>query len=83
MKYRKKPVVIEAFRLNFEPPTDWFVVAMNAGVAQRRNEHGFDIHTLEGVMIAKSGDWIIQGIENEIYPCKNEIFEESYEQVSP
>jgi hypothetical protein len=41
----------------------------------------FIIHTLEGVMTAMPGDWIITGIHGETYPCKPEIFEESYEIV--
>ena len=39
------------------------------------------IHTLEGDMIASPGDWIITGINGEKYPCKPDIFEETYEKV--
>jgi hypothetical protein len=41
------------------------------------------IYTLEGVMTASSGDWIIKGVKGEFYPCKNDIFEATYEYVSP
>ena len=40
---------------------------------------GFDIHTLEGVMHANRGDWIIQGVKGELDPCKPDIFEATYE----
>jgi len=39
------------------------------------------INTLEGQMIAKKGDWIIKGINGEIYPCKPDIFKKTYEEV--
>lgn len=40
------------------------------------------IRTLEGTMIAGPGDWICQGIEGELYPCKNSIFEKTYEEIT-
>ena len=40
---------------------------------------GLDIHTLEGVMHAAPGDWIIKGVQGEFYPCKPDIFEATYE----
>ena len=58
-KYRKKPVIIEAYR------TDKEVV----------------IHTLEGDLTAQPGDYIITGIAGEQYPCRADIFEETYEEV--
>lgn len=58
-KYRKKPVVIEAYQA----------------------EEEIIIHTLEGDMRASPGDYIITGICGEVYPCKKEIFEDSYESV--
>jgi hypothetical protein len=42
----------------------------------------FVIHTLEGDMIASPGDWIITGVKGETYPCKPDIFEETYELVA-
>lgn len=42
---------------------------------------GIDIRTLEGTMTALYGDWIIKGIKGEIYPCRNDIFEATYEKV--
>lgn len=79
MKYRKKPVVIEAFKwLTDEVPTWWkekkdIEIELETTVAL--------IPTLEGTMRANPGDWIIQGIKGEIYPCKPDIFEATYELV--
>lgn len=39
------------------------------------------IHTLEGTMTADRGDYIIQGLQGELYPCKPDIFEKSYEKI--
>lgn len=57
MKYRKKPVVIEAYQTDKE----------------------MDIETLEGTMHASVGDYIITGVRGEQYPCKPDIFEQTYE----
>ena len=59
-KFRKKPVVIEAYQ----------------------TDKPFDIETLEGVMHAEAGDWIITGVKGEQYPCKPDIFEATYEAVT-
>lgn len=81
-KYRKKPVVIEAFcleKLGQEYPA-WFTKARSEG-SITMVPTGFVISTLEGEMTAQIGDYIIQGIKGEIYPCKAEIFEATYEEV--
>lgn len=87
-KFRKKPVVIEAFRLGESWP-DWFadkvsemiVVTFNRDGRYRGGPDGAIIETLEGPMRAENGDWIIKGIQGELYPCKPAIFEETYEPV--
>lgn len=98
-KYRKKPVVIDAYHLKdlsyktvkeclgfmgqqvntyrgigIEQPFDKYmqIVWKNNGVK---------IETLEGTMIAKAGDYIIRGVNGELYPCKPDIFEKTYEEV--
>ena len=58
-KFRKKPVIIEAYQTDKE----------------------LDIPTLEGTMHADVGDWIITGVKGEQYPCKPDIFEQTYEPV--
>lgn len=86
MKYRKKPVVIDAFKwtgdINQEDDPAWIVEAVNRGdVAIKRfvNKTTMLIVTLEGNMTAYPGDWIIRGVKGEIYPCRDDIFEATYE----
>ena len=81
-KYRKKPVVIEAFKLEKfgEDHPHWFTDARSKG-SVTLVPTGFVISTLEGEMAAAIGDYIIQGIKGEIYPCKPDIFEATYEKV--
>jgi len=100
-KYRKKPVVIEAFQMtkkrrwnNFAWP-DWMHDAWNRDPGENaiwpnpdaplNPEYGsadeLVCGTLEGVHIITFGDYIIRGIKGEIYPCKPDIFEATYEQV--
>ena len=88
-KFRKKPVVIEAFKVgstNIYP--DWLHDAISEGVVWTRGTTGWgdaftsaDIRTLEGTMTAGEGDWIIRGVNGELYPCKPDIFEKTYELV--
>lgn len=78
--FRKKPVVIEAVQWtgdNFDE-----VVAFTSARAWRRVPgHDLKIDTLEGVMTADIEDWIIKGVKGEVYPCKPDIFEATYEAV--
>ena len=79
MKYRKKPVTIEAFRLGHEEPPEWFWESSRLdGIHE---DGSVDLRTLEGVMRANPGDWVIRGVEGEIYPCKHSVFEQTYEPV--
>jgi hypothetical protein len=89
-KFRKKPVVIEAVqfgsRLDAEWICDipeWLFAAMEVGAVQpgAPPEDHLIIKTLEGNMRADPGDWIIKGVKGEIYPCKPDIFEETYQPV--
>ncbi|MEY4719305.1 MAG: hypothetical protein RL563_1923 [Pseudomonadota bacterium] len=82
-KYRKKPVVIEAFCLGTDPMPDWFCNARTAGKIQTFGGHRSvthcNIETLEGVLRGNAGDYIIQGVNGEIYACKPDIFAMTYE----
>jgi len=85
MRYRKKPIVVEAMRLPDELDIDgrlkfedWLT---DSGRACRYVGDGLDVPTLEGVMRASKGDYIIKGVKGEIYPCKPDIFEATYEEV--
>lgn len=88
--YVKKQIVIEAFRFYVDPMPDWFMDKVSTNEAILGNcgysRYGIDeayceISTLEGTIIANGGDYIIKGVRGEIYPCKSDIFEETYEEV--
>ena len=88
MKYRKKPVVIEAFCWTGGPDQTedpvWICDAIKCG-SVRFKTIGDDtfmfIDTLEGTHMASPGDFIIKGVKGELYPCKPDIFEATYEAV--
>lgn len=79
MKYRKKPVVIEAMQ---------YKIGIKHKALKPAYDHmngkkpiGVGIKTLEGFMLVENGDWIIKGIKGEYYPCKPDIFEATYEKL--
>lgn len=87
MKYRKKPVIIEA--IQFEDNSDRIIEIHEfmGGDTIRVNYEDKDnpylkIETLEGTMKASVGDYIIKGVNGEFYPCKPDIFEKTYERVT-
>ncbi len=81
MKYRKKPVVIEANQLTIEN-AHALALWSNAILHESKFIPEFlIIHTLEGDHKAEIGDWIIKGVNGEFYPCKPDIFEKTYEKV--
>jgi len=80
-KFRKKPIVIEAFQYTQE------IADLFAGKNHEQEERVITflndcakILTLEGEMKADINDWIIKGVQGELYPCKPEIFEQTYEE---
>lgn len=84
MKFRKKPVVIEAIRFLGPFSVDEMADAWGPEFQRRANLNPmgiFSIKTLEGDHLAAHGDWIIKGIKGEFYPCKPDIFEMTYDQV--
>ena len=84
MKFRKKPIIIEAIRWSGENEIDIvkFVSGrVDLGFRFIANNPTIVIETLEGTMTANVGDWIIKGIVGEIYPCKNDIFEKTYDKL--
>jgi len=76
MKYRKKPVVIEAVQFTGD---NHFTLGAFCGRKARPDGDNLLIDTLEGEMTARPGDWIIQGVHGEFYPCKPDIFAATYE----
>ncbi len=86
MKYRKKPVVIEAFRIGYDDYPEWFGLEMYSGrniIHDVYEGAGCLIETLEGQMKANHGDYIIKGVKGELYPCKPDVFEQTYEPEEP
>lgn len=84
MQFRKKPVVIEAIQYDGTHQSHREIVsAFGANISADKDGAGrpLSITTLEGVMTARVGDWIIKGVNGEVYPCKPDIFEKTYEQV--
>jgi hypothetical protein len=83
MKYRKKPVVIEAFKWLPDAPAgqspEWFYKACSDQIAFPEHDGSVTIKTLEGSHRGEIGDYIIQGVKGELYPCKPDIFEMTYE----
>jgi hypothetical protein len=95
-QFRKKPVVIEAFQMTLTrrwdnsewpdwlnqawnlPPTQPAAVLIDPNDSERAR---LMIMTLEGPLAVSWGDWIIKGVKGELYPCKPDIFEATYESV--
>lgn len=84
-KYRKKPVVIEAILWNgnaIQELDDFMSEQEHSYTTAPQGRNGgylVNIKTLEGVMTANIGDYIIKGVKGEFYPCKPDIFETTYE----
>lgn len=85
-RFRKKPVVIDAFQMTIEQRTDtsgwpdWLDEARVQGRLFVWDGTGrLAIRTLEGTMIVDFNDWIICGVKGELYPCKPDIFDATYE----
>lgn len=87
MKYRKKPVVIEAMQLNrnFAEVIAKWIGRENIdgmGIGEFAEDACYiSIKTLEGSMMADEGDFVIKGVNGEFYPCKPDIFARTYEKV--
>lgn len=91
MKYRKKPVVIEAVQfLGFSKEDgqvmlsecpEWLTLDFGRRILFFGKPDALTIRTLEGDMTASIGDYIIKGVNGELYPCKPDIFEKTYEPV--
>ena len=88
-RFRKRPVEIEAVRVDealraavrsWSNLPGWLIDAYDEREVYFLPD-GIDIVTLEGTMRASEGDWIIRGVKGELYPCKPDIFEATYEAV--
>ena len=79
-KYQKKPVVIEAIQWNGNNEEDILDFCKGKSTFTADDKE-IVINTLEGTMHASKGDFIIKGVHGEYYPCKPDIFAETYEKV--
>ena len=79
-QYRKKPIVIEAIRWTGENVNEIWSFCGDLEI-WRTTKNNIRIPTLEGEMECKEGSWIIKGIKGEYYPCKPDIFEQTYEEA--
>lgn len=95
MKFKKKPVIIEARQLNAQSRkgiSKWInrgitgdadnKSGLTAWYYESNGDSELYIQTLEGVMTAADGDWIIKGVKGEFYPCKPDIFSATYERTN-
>ena len=82
MKYRKKPVVIDAIQWTGNNVEELKSFALSSSCKIIFNGDVY-IETLEGLMFVTINDWVIKGIKNELYPCKPDIFDATYELVEP
>lgn len=85
MKYIKKPVVIEARQYtgyNYPEIQDWITGTTNIWPQWIHDYGDFTISTLEGDLKVSKYDYVIKGVKGEFYPCKPDIFNETYEEVN-
>jgi hypothetical protein len=80
-KYRKKPVVIEAIQWTGDNVDEIKEVCEFHSYISPEDENTLIIKTLEGNMKCEKGSWIIKGVQGEYYPCKDDIFKQTYEEV--
>lgn len=78
-KFKRKPIVYEAVQWTGENIEEISKFANSAQVSRMVGVSELVIETLGGNMIAEAGDWIIKGVKGEFYPCKPDVFQESYE----
>jgi hypothetical protein len=82
MQYRKKPVIVEAVQFtkeNYDAIAEFTKDADPLWCNAMDADAHLKIQTLEGLMRASLGDWIIKGVKGEFYPCKPDIFDATYD----
>jgi len=82
--YRKKPIVIEAEQWNYGDEPLPCMQPYEGRLLEQfpQYENFYYLETLEGIMHVSSGDYVIKGIQGEFYPCKPDIFKETYEEAN-
>lgn len=88
-QFQKKPVVIQAVQVTGTPDNtreliDWAKGSITPIFLDDRPHYGkcISVNTTEGAMWAVKGDWIIKGVKGEFYPCKPDVFEATYTEVT-
>ena len=83
MKFRNKPIIIDAWQVqpNLGSCPKWLTDRLGVDVLMSSMGPVIRISTFEGEMTAQPGDWIIKGVKGELYPCKPDIFAATYEPV--
>jgi len=83
MKVQKRPVIVDAERFTNKTKAKClrFITSKVFVDVDRNNKPILRIQTLEGEKIASLGDWIIQGVNGEFYPCKPDIFAKTYSRM--
>ena len=83
-RFRKRPVEVEAMQFtdeNKDRVFNWLPNGIRMADLDAAGKPTLKIDTLEGVMTATLGDWVIKGVNGEFYPCKPDIFEKTYEPI--
>lgn len=80
-KYRKKPIIIEAVQWTGDNFSEIKRFCVGAEQKKYYAQGAIQLPTIEGIMLAFPSAWIIKGIQGEFYPCKDDIFQETYERV--
>ena len=93
MKAIKRPVEVDAWKLDssiflYEPIDPSVPVWVKEGIEKGKLKYDevyndWSVISLEGLMVAKDGDYVIRGVKGELYPCRGDIFEETYEVIGP
>ena len=80
--FRKKAIVITAAQVESDNMDDFFTQWAGGEVVPTGNpDKPYKIFTREGIMVADKGDWVIKGVDDEFYPCKEDIFSKTYDKV--
>lgn len=87
-RFRKKPIEVDAVQvtkefLSSKPVSEEYSTVDGATFTMTYSEAGVAIETLEGTMVADIGNWILTGVKGEKYPCRDDIFRETYDPVPP
>lgn len=76
--FRKKPIVVEAFRVGIDEVPEWASRSGHFHIISKGKDSQAEVHTLEGIMRCYFGDYIIKGAFGELYPCRADVFEDTY-----